>query len=169
MSIKALNWAYAQPVRGPAKAVLCALAFRANGKTGLCNPGMARICADTGLGEATVKRALRNLMKLKMVRIISRRDGKYHLPNEYILACEQSKQGGSRADPGVGSERTQGGVGPERTQGGSRADPKHGMEHKNLSQKKDRTEVEGRRYTRGLRVVGGDFDPNPWADDGGAT
>lgn len=62
MSWKALNWAYAQDLRGATKAVLVALADQANERH-QCTPGQASIAARAGCAERTVRKALKTLEK----------------------------------------------------------------------------------------------------------
>lgn len=62
-----------QEVEGCAKAVFMAIALRANDEKGhTCYPGITLLSRDTGLGERTVKRAIRSLVKQEELRILKR-------------------------------------------------------------------------------------------------
>lgn len=62
MSVHLIAWAYDQEVGSPTeKAVLLALANRANHDTKECYPSVAAMAKETELGEATVRRALKAL------------------------------------------------------------------------------------------------------------
>lgn len=60
MSNAAIDWAIAQKITGPEKAVLIVLANRASAD-GTCFPGRSRIAFESGLSESTVLRSLRLL------------------------------------------------------------------------------------------------------------
>lgn len=62
MSIEALNWAFKQPVKGPAKAVLIVLADHVD-QDGWCWPSIARLGFRSGFAERAVQMALRQLAR----------------------------------------------------------------------------------------------------------
>lgn len=62
MSYQLMSWAATQTTGSPTrKAVLLALANRANHDTGQCNPSIRRICEETEFGATAVKSALFDL------------------------------------------------------------------------------------------------------------
>lgn len=81
-----------------ARLVLLALADRHNQETGRCDPSLSRICEDTGLSERTVRSALRQLEKAKLIRTIHRTIrtgvGKRNLNNRYVLLGGATVAGG---------------------------------------------------------------------------
>lgn len=76
MSFELMAWAVKQRTgSAPRKAVLLALADRANQDTGLCCPTIARIAEQTELGQRTVQRALVDLEEAGLIaRERDRRD-----------------------------------------------------------------------------------------------
>jgi GntR family transcriptional regulator len=66
MSNQALNWAWKQQVRGPAKAVLMNLADRAN-ESAECWPSISTIARDTGIAKSTAKVALQTLREAGLI------------------------------------------------------------------------------------------------------
>jgi hypothetical protein len=60
MSVKALTWAFEQPISATEKVVLLALADHAN-ESGLCWPSIAVLVQRAHVGERTVQRALQSL------------------------------------------------------------------------------------------------------------
>jgi DNA-binding transcriptional ArsR family regulator len=68
MSIEATTWAWKQHAANASmKLVLLALADAHNGKTGQCNPTLARISAETELGQRNVRYHLRALERLGLI------------------------------------------------------------------------------------------------------
>lgn len=67
MSIEALNWAFKQPTKGPAKAVLIVLADHAD-QDGSSWPSVERQCFRSGFSERTVRMALRQLEQEGKIR-----------------------------------------------------------------------------------------------------
>ena len=61
MSAAAISWARGLPVRGPAKAVVNALATFHNAKTGECRPGLNALAAAAGVARSTAAVALDGL------------------------------------------------------------------------------------------------------------
>ena len=85
MSFKALNWAYAQPIRDPvAKAVLVALANHLNQRTGRLDPSVEMLAADTGASTRTVIRKLELLESGGF--IASKRHRR--APKTYVSMCQ---------------------------------------------------------------------------------
>lgn len=160
MGVKALNWAYSQQIKNPAKAVLCALAYRENGKTGQCNPSISRIAQDTGLGKTAVKSAIRALSEIGAIEVVS---GSRTSSNSYILgigagggsrdglACRSRGGPDSRSPDGLGGG-SRGDVGRETTQGRSPDDHKQ-EENISISEGKN-PHARTHARARGLRVIG---------------
>lgn len=73
MSNIAMDWAVRQAIRGPAKAVLLALANRHNSKTGRCDPCLETLAFDAGVAVSTVKVALQRLMEAGLLSLRRRR------------------------------------------------------------------------------------------------
>jgi DNA-binding transcriptional ArsR family regulator len=74
MSYVLMAWAVKQKTGSASrKAVLLALADRANKDTGRCDPSIARIAEDTELSAATVKRALGDLEESGLVERLRRK------------------------------------------------------------------------------------------------
>jgi predicted transcriptional regulator len=99
MSYQLMAWACDQRTGSPTdKAVLLALANRANHDTGLCCPSVARIADETELGESTVKRALTRLVENGFVRRERRRreDGALGTYDYYL--GEEAKPGASQPE-----------------------------------------------------------------------
>ena len=71
MSNAAIDWAIAQKITGPEKAVLIVLANRASAD-GTCFPGKSRIAFESGLSESTVLRSLRILESIGRLSIQNR-------------------------------------------------------------------------------------------------
>jgi len=61
VSAAAISWARGLPVRGPAKAVVNALATFHNAKTGECRPGLNALAAAAGVARSTAAVALDGL------------------------------------------------------------------------------------------------------------
>jgi hypothetical protein len=82
MSFKAQEWVYGlrDPISPTQKAVLAYLAFRAD-DAGRAWPSVARIAADTGMGERTVQTAIRALVETGLLDFWARknRTNVYHL------------------------------------------------------------------------------------------
>lgn len=93
MSMKALRSAFKHvanvEMSAPARLVLLALANRHNQETGRCDPSNATICGDTQLSERSVRSALRELEKLRLITTTERKQrtgrGKKNLTNRYRL------------------------------------------------------------------------------------
>ncbi len=86
MSIAALNWAFALPVRGLAqKAVLIALADHADAD-GECYPAMARLALMTGACERAVRNALRWLEAQELIATQTKEGG----VSRYRLALDRA-------------------------------------------------------------------------------
>jgi hypothetical protein len=68
MSIAALNWAFNQPIAGPAKAVLIVLADHVD-QDGWCWPTIARLSFRSGFDERSVQRSLRQLATAGLVLV----------------------------------------------------------------------------------------------------
>lgn len=86
MGFKTSEWAYTVPVTGPMKAVLAALAHRANDKTHRCFPGQETLVGMTGLSRATVSRALGGLEDLGIIsRQRRKRENGSRTSDEYVI------------------------------------------------------------------------------------
>ena len=162
MSILALTWAIAQPLKPAQKVVLLALAHRQHQKTTQCNPSLSTLIADTGLSRSAIKAALRHLEKLKLLRVISRKATGRDLSNQYELLLENAASGkrkGARADlqgdreptPGRGLEPSGPGADPMGPGAGLN---KEGKRKKDPSQKKKDKRIQERTCGHALRVVG---------------
>lgn len=105
MSIRALHHAFGHisnvKMSLPARLVLLALANRHNQETGRCDPSISTLCDDTQVAERTVRKALRELEKLKLITTTERKlrtgRGKRNLTNRYRL------KGGVQYAGGLGS------------------------------------------------------------------
>ncbi len=64
---------HAQRIPLTEKAILWALAHRANNVTGDCFPSIARIALDTGASERTVTRTIKSLLRMGLVKITGKR------------------------------------------------------------------------------------------------
>jgi hypothetical protein len=88
MSIQAVAWAIDQCVPDPAwKLVLVALANHADHVTGECFLKIGTIAKEASISRRSVHRYLPELVKLKLVRVENRFQGKARLPSSYWLAC----------------------------------------------------------------------------------
>lgn len=80
MSVQLIAWAYEQRVGSPSrKAVLIALANRANHDTGRCTPLIENIAKETELGISTVRQAIKDMCEAGIIgrERIRRHDGSY--------------------------------------------------------------------------------------------
>ena len=90
MSNQAINWAISQPIRGPKKAVLVALANRANKDSRQCWPSHKLIASEAGVAVSTAKKALNGLRERGLIDWTQRPDGKGGLSsNLYTLLYPQ--------------------------------------------------------------------------------
>ena len=162
MSIPALNWAIAQRLKSTQKLVLLVLAHRHHQTTGQCNPALSTLMVDTGLSRSALKAALGDLQALKLVCTISRNLAGRDLSNQYRLLFENSiggqrrgaganLQAGREPIPGRGLEVLR----PAADPMGPVADLNKEMKSKKVPSQEE-TRIQERKYTRGLRVVGGD-------------
>src|SRR5690606_2412510 len=114
MSFQAMTWAVEQRLPAAQKLVLLMLANRTNHDTGRCDPSHRRLADECGMSTATVKRAIVELEKKGLLRVIHRTREGVNLPNQYQLnlgAEVGSPCGGSgHSEPTVGSPCTEGGV-----------------------------------------------------------
>ncbi|MDJ0336427.1 helix-turn-helix domain-containing protein [Salinibacterium sp. G-O1] len=85
MSINDTAWAYTVDLIASPKAVLLALAFCRNGKTGRCFPSQQELVAMTGLSPATVRRSLGDLVEAKLITRTKTVKGRYRSNDEYQL------------------------------------------------------------------------------------
>ncbi|WP_370458430.1 helix-turn-helix domain-containing protein [uncultured Desulfovibrio sp.] len=91
MSIDATRWAWQQRhITTTQKIVLLSMADRA-GEDHTCWPSLARLCADTGLSDRAVQKAMRDLEGLGLVRRLSA-CGKV---NTYKLLGVQGRESGA--------------------------------------------------------------------------
>lgn len=89
------------PMSTPARLVLLALSNRHNQETGRCDPSNATLCGDTQHTERTVRKAIRELERLRLITTTERKQrsgrGKRNLTNRYRL------KGGVQYAGGMGS------------------------------------------------------------------
>lgn len=86
MSVKALSWAFDQPLAGNEKVVLLALADHAD-ENGSCWPSMRRLAEKACIAERTVRRILITLEEGGFVAVNSQHDPSGRsAPNRYELA-----------------------------------------------------------------------------------
>lgn len=85
MTIKAMTWAFEQPLAGNEKVVLLALADAAN-DDGVCWPSIPNIAAKAHVSDRTVQRVIRQLIDGGYVSTVSRshENGRY-AANKYVL------------------------------------------------------------------------------------
>lgn len=101
MSNHALNWAKAQPIRGPRKAVLLVLADRAD-KHGECWPSLDTIAHDAGCAQSTAVEAVKWLEEDGWLKHKPRfHTGGLKTSNLYTLCFSRSPGDGERS-PGDG-------------------------------------------------------------------
>lgn len=85
MSVKAMTWAFEQPVSGNEKVVLLALADHANDENE-CWPSIFRIAEKSSISRRTAFRILTKLEELGFIHVVSRNDNSGRsIPNKYIL------------------------------------------------------------------------------------
>jgi DNA-binding transcriptional regulator YhcF (GntR family) len=85
MSVKALTWAFEQPLAGNEKVVLLALADHAD-ENGSCWPSIRRIAEKAFIAERTVRRILILLEQYGFISVITRHDvSGRSAPNRYEL------------------------------------------------------------------------------------
>jgi pyocin large subunit-like protein len=88
MSIRAINWAFDWKVGSPiTKLVLIRLADYAN-DSDECWPSIKTISQDTELGESTVRKHIKELVRLGCVIVVPRMsdDGMEYYSNKYKLS-----------------------------------------------------------------------------------
>lgn len=85
MTVQDTEWAYTVDLVASPKAVLLALAFCRNGKTGKCFPSQQEISSMTGLSTATVKRSLGDLVTAGLITRTKTVKGAYRSNDEYVL------------------------------------------------------------------------------------
>lgn len=73
MSIEALNWAFALPIRDKMKPVLLALANHVRRDGDGCYPSVRRLMLFSGCSERSVQRALKQLAAMGLVVVESER------------------------------------------------------------------------------------------------
>lgn len=85
MSVQLIAWAFAQKTGSPTrKAVLLALANRANHDSGLCCPSIDRLAKETDLSRRSVFRALADLEEAGFIQRVRRqRENGSDTSNEY--------------------------------------------------------------------------------------
>ena len=121
MSFQAMTWAAEQKLPSKEKLVLLMLANCHNADSGRCDPSHKKLAERCGLSVATVKRAIGELEKKKILIIKNRKIEDVFLSNYYILnfevVCSQGADGrvtvtiGSvHSEPRVGSDRPEGWV-----------------------------------------------------------
>lgn len=108
MSVKALTWAFEQPVSATEKVVLLALADHAD-NSGLCWPSIALLMQRAHVGERTVQRAVQSLEQGGfLVRERRHRENGSDTSNLYRLRLDRVSQGVSGSVKK--SQETSGGV-----------------------------------------------------------
>jgi|GEM_PF-3348328 len=85
MAVQDTEWAYTVDLVASPKAVLVALAFCRNGKTGRCFPSQQELASMTGLSIATVKRSLGDLVSAGIITRTKTVKGGYRSNDEYAL------------------------------------------------------------------------------------
>lgn len=85
MSIAALQWAYGHRLPAIQKAVLVAMAYRHNAKSGRCDPSIETLAGMTGLSERALRYAINDLATAEVIRIERRRIGCRQTSNAYVL------------------------------------------------------------------------------------
>lgn len=109
MGFKTTEWAFTVDVSAPMKAVLVALAHRADDKTGMCFPGQSTLADMTGQSRSTVNRALGALETLGVIsrerrntRNGYRTSDSFTLNTAYVsesqLGTEPTRQSAYKAD-----------------------------------------------------------------------
>jgi len=93
MSVRAITWAWDQPINPTRKMVLLALAHFHHTKTGACCPSVASIAAMTGLSERAVRYALRELEAAKIIGSARRKVGGQWTSSAYTLFGKGSVMG----------------------------------------------------------------------------
>lgn len=115
MSFQLMSWAATQRTgSGTNKAVLMALANAANHHSGTCRPSIEYLAEETEFSEATVKRALKDLVDAGFITRTRRRRGDGSLGTyeyEFPRGTERASQGSESA---LGSEEA-----PQITRGHS--------------------------------------------------
>jgi hypothetical protein len=101
------------------------LCRRAN-EDGQCWPSQRRITEDLGMSRNTIKEAISELKKLKLVDFEVRYNADGSLNSMLYTLLEVAELGGSKSD---------GGVGQNLTGGGSKSDPKQNTENKTQENK----------------------------------
>ena len=97
-----MAWAVGQTVPTHEKFTLIMLANYSDA-SGKCWPSIETLCKDTGLSRPSVKRALRELVKLEFIKKITRKQGNLQSSNFYLLRLSKPSQG--LLDPLTGSDR----------------------------------------------------------------
>jgi len=122
VSAKATFWAWAQALPATQKLVLVALAHRHNPDTGRCDPSVAKMASDCGLGRTAVKDALKALGEKGLIRAINRQFGDVFASNAYefiwsagVTPDWDEPQGGRSPDDQGGVENLRVGVGRQTT------------------------------------------------------
>ena len=93
MSIRAIRWAWDQPLPPTRKMVLLALANFHHTTTGACYPSLASIVTMTGLSERAVRYALRDLEAAKIIGSTRRKVGGQWTSSAYTLFGKGSVMG----------------------------------------------------------------------------
>lgn len=113
MSVQLIAWAYEQETGNiTRKAVLLALANRANHDTGRCDPSVTRIAKEIEASPSTVKKALKELAEMGLIEIVRRkREDGSDRSNAYRFpaaggGAERRRGEGATADPPRGRETT---------------------------------------------------------------
>lgn len=105
MSHSALYWAGSQsPATSPQKLLLFQLAWHVNSESGLCNPSLATLAAETGLGLSTIKRALAGLQEQGLIVWESSAKQGKRFSNRYRLNLTIRPTAG-HSPPSIGSQR----------------------------------------------------------------
>jgi len=86
MSVRAINWAIAlRGVSGAQKSVLFVLAYHHNDKSGRCYPSAETIAVEAGLSIRATRKAIADMARAGLIRIINRTASGKKLSNEYHL------------------------------------------------------------------------------------
>ena len=119
MSIRAMNWAWGQPLAPTSKLILMALADAADDE-GLCWPGIRTLASKCSVSGRTVQRTIKTFVNQGILIVEERRrpDGR-QTSNSYLLALRQypdnlsppplrPKGGGDNSDIGRVTQPSQG-------------------------------------------------------------
>jgi hypothetical protein len=88
VGFKTSEWAYSLDLPPTTKAVVAALAHRADDRTHSCFPGQETLAAMTGMSTRSVSRAVAELERAGLIRREGRRAGGYRTSDLYVLCVD---------------------------------------------------------------------------------